>query len=169
MFASCGYNPLSLCSYQLTPNFFHLSWWFQLLTLSITIPVLIHSNFNIYAHRRGAAQHNYLLEGGPLVVQASPARWVFLGTHLYQCSSWHCCEKLHLALLNFFWRLFQCISHINAFAHFMMGDSGAYLPSPPYSPDRTPGNFLIISLGEKSSKGNFCQCRRGQTKKWQKH
>ena len=31
----------------------------------------------------------------------------FLGTHLYQCTSWYCCERLHLPLVKFFWRLFQ--------------------------------------------------------------
>ena len=32
-----------------------------------------------------------------------------LGTHLYQCASWHYYERLCLALVNFFWRLFQCV------------------------------------------------------------
>ena len=32
-----------------------------------------------------------------------------LGTHLYQCTSWCCCERLHSASVNFFLRLFQLI------------------------------------------------------------
>ena len=39
-----------------------------------------------------------------------------LGTHLYQCTSWRCCERLHSASVNFFLNAF------NAFAHFMMDD-----------------------------------------------
>ena len=39
--------------------------------------------------------HNYLLEGGPLVVQASPTKVSVSGTLLYQCTSW-CCERLCL-------------------------------------------------------------------------
>ena len=31
-----------------------------------------------------------------------PRQVVVLGTHLYQCTSWHCCEKLHSASVNFF-------------------------------------------------------------------
>ena len=43
--------------------------------------------------------------------------WVgVLGTHLYQCASWWCCERLHSASVNFFEEFF------NAFVHFMVGD-----------------------------------------------
>ena len=36
--------------------------------------------------------------------------WVsVLGTHLYQCTSWRCCERLHSASVNFFWRSCQCV------------------------------------------------------------
>ena len=47
---------------------------------------------------------NYLLEGGPLVGQASPTRFPpsVLGAHLYQCVSWSFCQRLHLASVNFF-------------------------------------------------------------------
>ena len=30
-----------------------------------------------------------------------------LGTHLYQCVSWRCCERRRLATVHFFWRLLQ--------------------------------------------------------------
>ena len=56
-----------------------------------------------------------ILEGRPLVVQASPLVNV-LGTHLYQCTSWCCCERLCSASVNFFEDSFDL------FAHFIMGD-----------------------------------------------
>ena len=37
---------------------------------------------------------NYLLEGRALVA-VIPDYMSVLGTHLYQCASWHCCEMLH--------------------------------------------------------------------------
>ena len=50
-----------------------------------------------------------------------------LRTHLYQCTSLHCCERLCLASVNFFFE-----DSFNAFAHFMgmMGDLWVYLPTP---------------------------------------
>ena len=39
-----------------------------------------------------------------------------LGAHLYRRTSWHCCERLHSASVNFFEDSF------NAFAYFLMGD-----------------------------------------------
>ena len=48
-----------------------------------------------------------------------------LETHLYQSTSWCCCERLHLASANRFWRFF------NALAHFLVGDLQAHLPTPP--------------------------------------
>ena len=45
-----------------------------------------------------------------------------LGTHLYQCTSWHCCERRYVASVNFFWRL-------NEFAHFTVGDLQTHLPT----------------------------------------
>ena len=45
-----------------------------------------------------------------------PFKVTVLGTHLYQCTSWCCCERLHLASVNFFEDSF------NVFAHFVMGD-----------------------------------------------
>ena len=46
-----------------------------------------------------------------------------LGTHLYQCTSWPCFERLHLASVNFFEDSF------NTFAHLMMDDLWAHLPT----------------------------------------
>ena len=48
-----------------------------------------------------------------------------LGTHLDQGTSWHCCERLHSASVNFFFE-----DSLNTFAHFMMGDLRAHLPTP---------------------------------------
>ena len=47
-----------------------------------------------------------------------------LGTHLYQCTSWCCCERLHLASVNF------SEDSFNVFAHVMMGDLGVHVPTP---------------------------------------
>ena len=48
-----------------------------------------------------------------------------LGTHLYQYTNWHCCERLHLDSVNFLEDSF------NTFAHFMMGDLQTHLPTTP--------------------------------------
>ena len=114
-------------------------------------------------------------EGRTLVVQASP-HWVsVLGAHLLQCTSWWCCERLHLSLVKFFKRL-------NAFAHFMMGDLWAYLPTlcwvlssfwhktagpcaPPFLFIWSHSEQLFFFPDEKSPQREmFCQCRRGETK-----
>ena len=44
---------------------------------------------------------NYLLENEMLVVQASYRRCV-PGTHMYQCTRWRHCERLHSASVKFF-------------------------------------------------------------------
>ena len=44
-----------------------------------------------------------------------------LGTHLYQCTSWHCYDRL------FGFRDFFLNDFFNAFAHFIFGDLWAYL------------------------------------------
>ena len=102
---------------------------------------------------------NYLLEGGPLVVHRLPP--------LDECSR---NPSVLLALLweslfgfsEFFWKTF------NTFAHFMMGDLWAHLPTlrwvfssfwpkngmtpvphPPYSPNLSPSD-IFVSWDEKS-------------------
>ena len=47
-----------------------------------------------------------------------------LGTHLDQCTSWRCCERLCPASVNFF------EDSYSAFAHFMMSDLQGHLPTP---------------------------------------
>ena len=40
--------------------------------------------------------------------------WVsILGTHLYQCTSWHYYERLHPASVNCFWRFFQHVCPVH--------------------------------------------------------
>ena len=56
--------------------------------------------------------------------RGAPPKWNYLGTHLYQCTSCCCCERLHSVSVNFFEDSF------NAFAHFTMGDLRAHLPTP---------------------------------------
>ena len=46
-----------------------------------------------------------------------------LETHLYQCTGWHCCERLGTASVNFY--VFR--NSFNVFAHFMMGDLHVHL------------------------------------------
>ena len=101
-----------------------------------------------------------------------------LGTHLYQCTSWHCCERLCSALVKFFEDSF------NSVAHFMMGDLWAHLPTPCW----VSGSFwpkmawlhapsylftwsaprVMFSLFPQLKKSPhwemFCQCGRGETK-----
>ena len=40
-----------------------------------------------------------------------PQKMSVLGTHLDQCTSWHCCERLCSASVNFFffWKLLMCL------------------------------------------------------------
>ena len=67
--------------------------------------------------------HNYLLEGGPPYSTGFCHYVIILGAHLYQCTSWHHCERLHLAFMN------SLEDSFNAFFHFMMGDLQAHLPT----------------------------------------
>ena len=110
-------------------------------------------------------KQNYLLEGGPLLYRLPP-----LGEYSRNPSvsvfSWHCCERLHSASVNFL-KLFQ------RFAHFIMGDSWAHLPHhtecwalfdqkrmtlvphPPYSPDFAEWHFFS-PWKKKVLKGKHC-------------
>ena len=112
-----------------------------------------------------------------------------LETHLYQCSSLCCCERLHSALVNFFWRFFEhfCPFHdgwlVSAFAHttlsiqqFLTKNGMAPMLYPPCSPDITLNAFLFCFSNKKSpQKGKVCHCGRGEpkngrgTKRWVQH
>ena len=100
-----------------------------------------------------------------------------LGTHLYQCTSWRFCERLHSASVNVFWRLFQ-------FVHFRMDDIWALLPTPCwgsavfehkwhdhhapaslFTQSRLSEFFFLFPLDEKNfQRETFCHCGRGETK-----
>ena len=118
------------------------------------------------------------LEGGPLVVQSSPARWVFcvLGTHLYQCTSWLCCERLHSASGNFFLRQHFCPFHHGVIYHRTCPHptecSAVFDKKTARPPCPTPSIHLLSPWatcfcfpGWKSpQRETFCKCGRGETK-----
>ena len=101
-----------------------------------------------------------------------------LGTHLYPCSRWRCCERLRLASGNIFWETF------NAFARFTMSDLPAHLLAwhwvfssfwpqivwllcltLPIHLILPPATILCFpDRKKKSSKGNVLLMWRGETK-----
>ena len=101
-----------------------------------------------------------------------------LGTHLYQHTSWCCCERVHSASVIFFGRIFQCICpfhdgwFMSAPAHatlsgqqFLTKTGMTPMPRPPYSPSLALSNgFLLFPRWKKSSKGNILL----MWKKWYK-
>ena len=92
-----------------------------------------------------------------------------LGTHLHQCTSWCCIERLHLPSVNFFWRLFLhvCPFHDGWFtsipAHtalsvqeFLTQKSITSMPHPPYSPNLARVTFFVfVFLMKKVLKGKY--------------
>ena len=84
-----------------------------------------------------------------------------VGSHLYQCSNWHCCERLSLASVDFFGRLFErvCPFHDGWFASSPVHTTLSvqlFLTQNctiPYSPDLTPSDFSFVSLDEKVLRG----------------
>ena len=55
---------------------------------------------------RGGHKNPELSSGGWAPCSAGFPQYVsVLGIHLYQCTSWHCFERLRSASVNFFWRL----------------------------------------------------------------
>ena len=120
-------------------------------------------------------KQDYLLWFRLLCSTGFPCYVNVLGTHLYQCTNWHCYERLHLVSVNFFLRLFQL-------AQFIVGDLQAHLPTPhsvfnscwpkmtwpqcPTLPIHTilPQDTFFVSLGKKSpQRETFCWYRRGET------
>ena len=110
--------------------------------------------------------------GFPLLVSV-------LGTHPYQCTSWHYCERLPSVSVNFFWRLIQCVcalhdgwvmctpAHTSLSAQQFLTKNGMTLmPHPPYSPVFTSEKLSFVSLDENNlkGKGTFCWCGRRETK-----
>ena len=50
-----------------------------------------------------------------------------LGTHLCECTSWRCCVRLCEAVFGFSEFFFE--DYFSSFAHFLMGDLQAHLPT----------------------------------------
>ena len=75
-------------------------------------------------HRKGSPPQNmnYLLEDGPLVVQASFTRWVFQGPI--------CISVLAgIVVRGCIWLQWIFLKTFNTFAHFIMGDLQGHLPT----------------------------------------
>ena len=120
---------------------------------------------------------DHSVKGGPKTLKLSsggraPCSTGFLcqesvvGTHLYQCTSWRCCERLHLASVNFFLRLFQCgcpfhddlqvhllTVHSLSVQQFCTKNIMTPMSHPPYSPDLIPRDFLLFPWMKKVLKG----------------
>ena len=102
-----------------------------------------------------------------------------LGTHLYQCTSWHCCDRRHLAswiclktlsmhLPISQWVIYGWTCHTALRVHqFLMKNGMTTMPHPYYSPDLKLNEFfwflrlkqIIISPQRKM----FTWCGRGET------
>ena len=100
-----------------------------------------------------------------------------LWTHLYQNYSWRS-ERLCSALVNFFWRLFQCVCPFHdgwfmsapartalSVQQFLTQNGVTPTPHPPYSPDLAPEWLCFVSLDGKSPlRETFCRCPGGETR-----
>ena len=87
-----------------------------------------------------------------------------LGTHLDHCTSWHCCERLSWASVNFFWRLCQwaCSFHDG---WFMSAPAHTALSVPPSLVIWShQSDFYCFSRWKSPQRETFCQCERGETK-----
>ena len=114
-------------------------------------------------------KRNYLLGGGGPASTGFPCYVSVLGIHLYQCTSWHCCERLCLALVNFFLKA-QCVCpfHDGWFtslhAHILWV-FGSFWPKPVWLPNVLPSLhtwshpklLFFVSLDEKCpQRETFC-------------
>ena len=110
---------------------------------------------------------NYLLEGGPLVVQASPFVSA-LRTNQYQCTSRWCCERLYSASVKFVWRLFQHVcpfydgwvtcapTHsLQSIQQFLTKNGMTLVPHPPYSPNLALNNFYLFPRWKSPQRKRF--------------
>ena len=97
-----------------------------------------------------------------------PCYVTFIGTHLYQCTTWHCCERLHSASVNFF-EDFQHICpfhggcYMSAPAHtvltvqqFLTKNGMTLMPHPPYSPNLVPSNYFPPMDEKGPERETFC-------------
>ena len=123
-----------------------------------------------------------LSSGRQAPYRTSFPHWVsVLGTHMYQCTSWRCCERLHSALKipsEFFLKDFQ---HVNSFHDGWFMNAPAHTPwsaqqfltknhmtpvsTPPCSHDLTPSDVFFVSRDEKKpQRETFGQHGRGGTR-----
>ena len=114
--------------------------------------------------------------GWALAVQASPPLAECSRTHLYQCTSWCCCEGLHLASVCVFCRLkmfahfimviyeHTCPHHAECSAVFDQKQHNPHAPPSLFTQSR-PDQLFFVSLDEESpQRETICQCGRGETK-----
>ena len=109
---------------------------------------------------------NYLLEGGALCSTGFPLWMSVLGTHLYQCTRWRCCERLCSASVNFLWRLFWCLCSCphcaECSAVFEQKWHDPHVLSSLFIQSH-PKQLLFCFLGWKNSqRETFCWCGRGE-------
>ena len=110
----------------------------------------------IFSPQGGDPKETGIISGGQAPCSTgSPCLVSLLGTHLYQCTSWWCCERLNSASVNCFWRLKTrlltswrviykpTVQSVLSVQHFLTKNSMAPMPHPPHSPDLTPSNFLF--------------------------
>ena len=98
-----------------------------------------------------------------------------LGTHLFECACWHCCERLHFVSVNFFLRLFQCVcpfhdgwlSSVSAHQElsvqkFLTKKSKIRCTSLHIHPILSQATFFCAfsPRGKKSLKGTSCQLEK---------
>ena len=122
-------------------------------------------------------KQNYLPEGGPLVVQASPACWVFQeptcvsaaagvvrGCIWLQCIFFEDSTCLPIA----WWVIYEhTCPHCTECSAVFEQNQHDPVPHPPYSPSLAPSNFCLfvcVPWWESPQGEVFCQCGRGETK-----
>ena len=122
-----------------------------------------------------------LCSGGQVPCRAGfPHYGSGLGIHLYQCTSWHSCERLHLASVIFFflWKTLWMHLHISwwviyeyTFPHHT--ECSALLDQKmawplcsilPIYPILSQVNFFCFPTENSPQREKFCPCRRSETK-----
>ena len=97
-------------------------WAFQYYNYLLLLVSLLSQHYDFYIGGWTPPKtQDYLLEGGTLVVQASPTRWVFPSVSVHQLA------LLWEAVFGFSECFFE--DSFSVFAHFMMGDLWAHLPT----------------------------------------
>ena len=101
-----------------------------------------------------------------------------LKTHLYQCISWHCCERLLLALVNSFWRLFRflcsfldewftectCPHHAERSTVFNRKGHDPCAPPSLFMRSLPRRTFCYLPWWKSPQRETFYRCVKGETK-----